>query len=94
MSCGQRNEKGMAVIFVAAIMLPIFYFLFTIMSDVGNYYAQRRTAQRVLDEAALFGERYLPYTSAAMAATNGYLARYNSVIPAETTTVSASANGI
>jgi len=71
-----KGESGAAMIFVATIILPLFIFLLGITLDVSRYYSESRQAQTVLDQAALYGYRYLPFTDAAQTAVMNYLNQY------------------
>jgi len=73
---GSGGESGAAMIFVATIILPLFIFLLGITLDVSRYYSESRQAQTVLDQAALYGYRYLPFTEAAHSAVTNYLGQY------------------
>lgn len=75
-TCSVKHQAGLASVMLVAFILPIFYALFTFTSDVGNYYTYRRNAQRAIDGAVVFGEKYLPYTDAAQSAIESYLGAY------------------
>ncbi|MCB0333144.1 MAG: hypothetical protein KDD55_06565, partial [Bdellovibrionales bacterium] len=74
------GEVGATIIFVAAVILPVLFFLFSLTFDIAHYFTQRRNAQMVIDEAALYAHRYLPYTTAAASAAEGYLSRYGFLV--------------
>ena len=84
-----RYESGAAMIFVATIILPLFIFLLGITLDVNRYYAESRNAQTVLDQAALYGYRYLPFTEAASTAAVNYLGQYQDIQAQTEVTVTA-----
>lgn len=77
----QYSQSGSAIVFLAAILLPLLFFLFGITIDVARYYSETRTVQNVLDEASLFGNRYLPFSQAAESAVTSYLHSYREVAP-------------
>ncbi len=74
-----QSEFGATIIFVAAVILPVLFFLFSLTFDIAHYFTQRRNAQMIIDEAALYAHRYLPYTTAAASAAEGYLSRYGAL---------------
>jgi hypothetical protein len=75
----QSDSRGSITLVSATILLPILFFLLTISLDLTQLYSDRSTVQRLLDEAALQGYRYLPYTDQAKQAVNGYLKQLNSL---------------
>ncbi len=88
-----KDERGITALFVAFLILPLFYLLFVFSSDVGNYYYVRRNNQRILDSAVLFGEKYLPYAEAAHSAVESYL-KSQSVDEGSQIRVTATADGV
>ncbi|MCB0337331.1 MAG: hypothetical protein KDD62_13535, partial [Bdellovibrionales bacterium] len=71
----RASEQGSFLVFVAAVILPTMFFLFSLVGDLSRYYLENQAVQHALDEAALFGYRFLPDTAAAEVAVRSYLAR-------------------
>ena len=64
----QKLERGSTAFFVSAVVLPLMFFLFTISVDFHKYLSERQRVQQVLDDAALYAYRFLPFTEAAASA--------------------------
>lgn len=56
-----KCQRGTSLLFIAAIILPLFFFLYTISTDLSMYLTRREVSQRVLDDVALYAQRYFPY---------------------------------
>ena len=69
------RESGSITFFVAALMLPALFLLFSLSLDVGKFYAEMDMAQKTIDDAVLFSYRYLPYAAEAKRAAEDYLAK-------------------
>jgi hypothetical protein len=69
----QQKECGATTLFVAAVVLPMLFFVFSISLDVSRYYTAHEKNQKVLDEAVLYGQRFLPYQKEAKEVTESYL---------------------
>lgn len=80
-------EQGSTLFFVAAVLLPLIFFLFSLSIDVAKYYQEQRRVQKILDDTAMYAHRFLPYTEAAAAAAEAFLEQY----PAYSEQVSVSA---
>jgi hypothetical protein len=60
-----KQEKGSVVLFVAAVVIPILFLLFSLSVDINLYYTASQRAQKVLDDAVLRAHRFLPHQVAA-----------------------------
>jgi len=69
-------ESGATALFFVAVLLPMFFLLFSIALDVSAYYRTQQQAQLVLDEAAMHSARFLPFKESARNAATTFLARY------------------
>ena len=69
----RRRQRGAVFIFIAAVMLPLMFFCFTISLDLLSFYRERIRVQRVLDDAAMLAYKFLPYQREALQAANQYL---------------------
>jgi len=56
-----RLQRGTSLLFTAAIILPTFFFLYTISTDLSVYLSRREISQRVMDDVALYAQRSFPY---------------------------------
>ena len=56
-----RSQRGTSLLFTAAVILPVFFFLYTISTDLSLYLTRREISQRTLDDVALYAQRYFPY---------------------------------
>lgn len=56
-----KSQRGISLLFIAAVVLPLFFFLFTISSDISMYLTRREVSQRTLDDVALYAQRFFPY---------------------------------
>jgi len=74
-----HKEKGSVAFFVAAIVLPFLFFLFSLSLDLSTYYTENQKLQKVLDNAALHAYRFLPYQEDAQVAAYSYLSQYGSL---------------
>ena len=74
-----RSEKGSAPLFFATFVLPFLFFLLSLSLDVGAYYSEQASTQKILDDTATYAYRFLPYAARAESAAEQYLARYGSV---------------
>lgn len=83
-SAGQR---GSAPLFFATFVLPFLFFLLSLSLDVGAYYSEQASTQKILDDTATYAYRFLPYTARAESAAQQYLARYGSVADGVTVSV-------
>ena len=75
----RSHARGSITLMATVVLLPILFFLLTISLDLTQLYSDRSTVQRILDEAALQGYRYLPYSAQAKQAVDGYLKQLNSL---------------
>lgn len=60
-------KSGSGALFFAFLILPILLFGFTIATDLKRYSGFSAEDSRVVDEAALYGSRFLPFTAKAEA---------------------------
>ena len=56
-----KSQRGTSLLFTAAIILPLFFFLYTLSTDLSIYLTRREASQRILDDVALYSQRYFPY---------------------------------
>ncbi|MCB0352162.1 MAG: hypothetical protein KDD64_01520 [Bdellovibrionales bacterium] len=82
-----QRECGSTMIFVAAVVVPVLFFLFSLSLDIARYYAFSRGVQGVLDKAVGYGAHYLPYTEAAEAAVGAFLSEHDRAVRDGVTTV-------
>jgi hypothetical protein len=75
----KSHSRGSITLMATVVLLPILFFLLTISLDLTQLYSDRSTVQRLLDEAALQGYRYLPYSAQARQAVDSYLKQLNSL---------------
>lgn len=62
---GYLSQRGSALLFVTAVVIPVIFFLFSLSVDLNVYYTRNQRAQKVLDDAVLYGHRFLPSQEAA-----------------------------
>ncbi len=68
-----RSQKGSLTMFIAFVILPILFFLFTLSLDLSMYYTSAQRAQKVVDDAVLYAHRFLPSQTSAEQAANLYI---------------------
>lgn len=68
-------DRGSVALFVAAIVLPLLFFAMSLSLDLGKYYRESQDIQKTIDEAAQNAYQFLPYTTAAQAAAESYMAK-------------------
>lgn len=68
------RENGSMTFFVAFVVLPVMFLLFSLSLDLATYFRETQRAQKILDDAAMYGYRFLPFTSQAESAIRAYLA--------------------
>lgn len=68
-----RGCRGSVAFFVAAILLPMIFFLFSISMDVSAYFTESEDAQKIVDDAALYSYRFLPSREDASRAARMFL---------------------
>lgn len=78
-----REAGASAMLFISMFFLPVIFFLGGISFDISKYYLERREIQRVLDDAALYAYRYLPYSETAQTVAASYISDYPIVSPGE-----------
>lgn len=88
----RAEQRGSVPVFFVAFVLPLACFLLSLSLDVGSYFSERASTQKVLDDTAMYAYRFLPYQSQAQAAATQYLSRYSSV--ASGVTVSFPVDGV
>ncbi|RIL12648.1 MAG: hypothetical protein DCC75_00055 [Proteobacteria bacterium] len=76
MSGNGKFEQGAMTLFYAAVVLPLMFFLFILSVDLGTYYSEQTRIQKILDDAALYSQKFLPYQARAAAAARSFLARF------------------
>ena len=76
-----QNQAGSVAFFVAAIVIPTIFFVFTLSVDLSRYYHENQRSQAVLDEAAMYAYRFLPYREAASDAALAYLSYHQEIGP-------------
>ncbi|MEZ4753887.1 MAG: hypothetical protein R3A13_06195 [Bdellovibrionota bacterium] len=67
------KEKGSISLYIAAVVLPILFFLFSLSIDVGAYVTETQAVQKIADETSLYASRHLPAVVDAENALNSYL---------------------
>lgn len=67
------NNLGATTLFVAAVVLPMLFFVFSLSLDISRYYTANEKLQKVLDEAVTYGQRFLPYQEEARRVTEAFL---------------------
>lgn len=65
------------MLFMAVVMLPVFFLLLTLSLDLTQLYSRRSAIQHLIDDAALYGYRFLPFKMQAEKAVSGYLRDLN-----------------
>ncbi len=83
---------GATVLFVAGIILPLFFLLFSVSLDASRYMTETQKVQKLLDDAASASYRYLPFQADAQRAARDYLSRYAGLMTA--TTISTDGDSI
>ncbi len=86
------RQRGSVPVFFVAFVLPLAFFLLSLSLDVGSYFSERASTQKVLDDTAMYAYRFLPYQSQAQTAATQYLSRYGPV--ASGVTVSFPTDGV
>ncbi|MCB0329435.1 MAG: hypothetical protein KDD70_07220 [Bdellovibrionales bacterium] len=67
------SERGTVLLFIAAVVLPFIFFLFSLLIDVAMYLHEEREVQTLLDKGGLYVQRFLPYVPEAQAAFDSYI---------------------
>ena len=70
------QERGSILLFIAVGIIPILFFLCTLSIDLGKFFTERNETERIIDSAAVFGARYLPFKDVAWNAAVNYLQQY------------------
>ncbi len=80
---------------MATVLIPILFLLLTICLDLSELYSEKAEMQRLIDEAALYGYRFLPFQTRAELAVEGYLndlskvrGSFNSVVRSDEVAIS------
>ncbi|MCI5064107.1 hypothetical protein MRY87_00125 [bacterium] len=63
-----HSERGSALLFIAAIVLPFCFFLLSLTLDMALYFQEQKQAQALLDKAGIRVQRFLPYVDEARTA--------------------------
>ncbi len=72
-----RDERcGSFTVLMAALVLPLMFFLFSLSLDLSMYHSESQKAQKAADDAALFAYRFLPFAIEAENAARAYLERF------------------
>lgn len=66
-------ERGAITLLFAAVLLPLLLFFLILSLDMSEFYAERTSMQRLVDEAALYGYRFLPLIERSRDAVDEYL---------------------
>ena len=66
-------EEGSISLYIAAIVLPLTFFLLSLSVDVGAYVTETQAIQKIADETSLYASRFLPAVSKAKSAVKKYL---------------------
>ena len=74
------SDRGSMSLFIAVIVLPLIFFLFSLSVDLETYYRETQRAQKAADSAALYASRFLPFTAQATQAARSYLSSFGSVV--------------
>lgn len=72
-------QLGSITLFAATVLFPIIFFLLSISLDLTQLYAERASVQRVIDQAALYAYRFLPFQVQARHAVDTYLRSLSSI---------------
>lgn len=70
------ERRGSFTILIAALVLPLMFFLFSLSVDLSMYHSESQKAQKAADDAALYAYRFLPFAAQAASAAESYLQRY------------------
>ena len=84
-----RSERGSMSLFVAAVLLPLLFFFFTITLDLERFFRTSGDIQHALDEAALYSYRFLPNESLASTMASLYLQQNSGVSGSVTVSVAS-----
>jgi hypothetical protein len=84
-------QKGSASLLFAVFVIPALLVVGSVIVDVETYTQRRQLLQTLVDEAAVFGAKYLPNQNLAKSAANNFLAQKVSSV---TSVVSTSADAI
>lgn len=74
-----HSEQGIALLYFSAVILPLMVVLFSITIDIATYLTEERSAQVVLDKAAVHAQRFLPYREDAEQAFLSFVEQYPSL---------------
>lgn len=91
------SERGSLSILLVAILIPLFFAIFSVGIDVGSIYASRAAEQKVIDSAAITGVRQLPHLSAAISSAKSFLKQNSAFVNKygiQVASVSASADSL
>ena len=70
-----KNQRGSTTLFIAGGILPLLIFLFSFCLDFSRYYAASEQSQIIVDEAASYASRFLPYQAESAAAAPDQVTR-------------------
>lgn len=71
-----RRQGGSLTLFIALIVFPLLFGLFSLSLDVSNYFTVSQRAQKVADDAVLYSYRFLPSVNDARSALQMYVSQY------------------
>lgn len=74
---GWASQSGAMAIFLVVFALPVLFFLYSISVDVSVYFHQLQKIQKIVDDAALYSYRFLPYKEAANSAACAFVGQYD-----------------
>mgnify|MGYP001224256201 CR=1 FL=1 len=77
-----KSQKGAMTLFIAFIIFPVLFALFTLSLDLSVYYTASQRAQKVADEAVVYAYRFLPSEQDAQRALELYLSQNSENIDA------------
>lgn len=66
-------ERGVIAVFVAAVILPLMFVLFTLSFDIASFYTGEQGIQSLADDAAMYAYKFLPSRETAEKAAKMYL---------------------
>lgn len=75
------NDRGSIVLLIAGLVLPLLFLLFSVSLDASRYFTETQKSQKLLDEAAIYSYRFLPFRAEAQAAAEAFLGRYSGMLP-------------
>ena len=59
-----RKQNGSLILFIAFVILPLIFLIFSLSLDISVYYTQSQKAQKTVDEAVMYGYKFLPSENA------------------------------